>query len=467
MKLTFIANACCIYESQGVRILTDPWLVDGVFEGSWFHAPALKTRPENVADVDALFISHIHPDHYDLQTLKAFPRDIPIFILDSPPNFLMKSLQRLGFTQTIAIAPETPYAFGPFELTLFKPFAKHVYHEAEIGNLIDSALLVRAEEVSIFNANDNGLSRETAVDIRKRFGPFTVAQLNYNAAGPFPSCFDNLNQEQKQERHHAVLNRNLAQMTQIAEILECEYLMPFAGAYVLGGREWPKNAYLGTTTWDAAAAYFQADHQGDIQPLVLNEGLTFDLKRKQIINGTYTPVDETQQELYIETVLSHRHYPYEEDDSLKGLSSVMLSACLKPFLTQARQNLWLAQERFKHFNSWTLALRLPDGSFTFRLDKQETTWLSPGEPLPESYLACELDLRLLAQILLRKAHWNSAEIGCHINFYRQPDHYLPDVHTLMSFFTLPVEQAEALAEVLKTVKTTQNHAFSRQGRQNP
>jgi len=132
MKVTFISNACCIYEANRMRILTDPWLVDGAFEGAWFHAPALKTKPRDLIDVDALFISHIHPDHYDLKTLSAFQRDIPIFILDAYPGFLKKSLEHLGFTKVIAIPPEKPYEFGPFELTLFSPFAKHAHHEAEI-----------------------------------------------------------------------------------------------------------------------------------------------------------------------------------------------------------------------------------------------------------------------------------------------------------------------------------------------
>ena len=51
-------------------------------------------------------------------------------------------------------------------------------------------------------------------------------------------------------------------------------------------------------------------------------------------------------------------------------------------------------------------------------------------------LTCELDSRLLRQILDRKAHWNNAEIGCHINFFRKPNEYDPDLHTALQFFHL-------------------------------
>ena len=54
----------------------------------------------------------------------------------------------------------------------------------------------------------------------------------------------------------------------------------------------------------------------------------------------------------------------------------------------------------------------------------------------ERHLYCDLDLRLLNRILHKKAHWNNAEIGTHINFKRIPNKMDLDVHTCMSFFNL-------------------------------
>jgi hypothetical protein len=48
---------------------------------------------------------------------------------------------------------------------------------------------------------------------------------------------------------------------------------------------------------------------------------------------------------------------------------------------------------------------------------------------------------LLKRILLRQSNWNSAEVGCHIDFLRVPDIYLTDVHTLLSFFHMPSPEA--------------------------
>ena len=55
MKFEFIGNACGIFVgSNGTKILCDPWIVDGVFEGSWFHYPPLKTNFEYFRDIDAI-----------------------------------------------------------------------------------------------------------------------------------------------------------------------------------------------------------------------------------------------------------------------------------------------------------------------------------------------------------------------------------------------------------------------------
>ena len=54
----------------------------------------------------------------------------------------------------------------------------------------------------------------------------------------------------------------------------------------------------------------------------------------------------------------------------------------------------------------------------------------------EQVLICSLNPKLLRRILDRKAHWNNAEIGCHIDFFRSPNVYEPDLHTLLQFLHL-------------------------------
>lgn len=254
MKLRFITNACCIYEAVGFRLLADPWLVPGAF-GTWVHDPPITTKPEDVLDVDALYISHIHPDHCDAETLKHFRRDIPIITLKDNLSLCAKHLAKLGFTNVVALADREQRGIGPFRVTMFGPFTKHPFHadDCEIGNVVDSALRVEHDGYSVLNCNDNAMSLEAAFEFRREYGSPTVAQLNYNSAGPYPACFRNLSNDEKLAESNRLIERHLDHMMQVADALRADYVMPFAGAYKLGFGYEHLNPYLGTVSAEYAA----------------------------------------------------------------------------------------------------------------------------------------------------------------------------------------------------------------------
>ena len=97
MKLTYLTSASVIIEDQNVKILCDPWLVDGEFYGSWAHYPPLSFSPEEFNNVDYIYISHIHPDHCSIKTLNKMNKDIPILIHNYDSKFLKNNIERLGY----------------------------------------------------------------------------------------------------------------------------------------------------------------------------------------------------------------------------------------------------------------------------------------------------------------------------------------------------------------------------------
>ena len=67
MRVTYYGQACTLIEAGGRKILTDPWLTEGAYQGTWFHTHLLAdagVRPETFPkDFDYLFLSHEHQDH--------------------------------------------------------------------------------------------------------------------------------------------------------------------------------------------------------------------------------------------------------------------------------------------------------------------------------------------------------------------------------------------------------------------
>ena len=54
----------------------------------------------------------------------------------------------------------------------------------------------------------------------------------------------------------------------------------------------------------------------------------------------------------------------------------------------------------------------------------------------KKYVRYETDIRLLKRLLMgpRYAHWNNAEIGSHLKFFRKPNIFERDIYSSMCYF---------------------------------
>ena len=406
------------YSKNGYSVLCDPWLNDGVFEGSWCHFHKLKTTIKDVQNVDAIYLSHIHPDHYD-ERFFDFPRDIPIITLDSPTNFLIKNLKKSGYTNLILLHDNESTNFKDFKITLFSPFVKHNFYGAQavVGNVIDSAMIIENNGYLAFNTNDNTPDIETCKKIKRQFKHIDLLLHNYNAAGPYPACFTNLREEEKSSEHQRILNRNMDYMYNNIQELSPTYTVPFAGAYVLGGKLHQKNKYLGTTTWDICADYLNQKENLSTQIICLSENDCLNLETGST-NNKYVKIDLNGMNTYIIEELSKLKYPYELDQDPD------LDLLFHDTLTAVK----LMSERSKRYKLIAdINVELIVGSLNIPIIEVEN---------PKSQLSASLDPKLMRRILDRKAHWNNAEIGCHIEFNRVPNHYSPDIRTILQFLHL-------------------------------
>ncbi len=149
MRVTYFGQACTLIEAGGVRILTDPWLTEGAYFGTWYHTHVLAeagVSPETVPkDVDYIFLSHEHEDHLDPETLRHFRRDIPILICKFPTAKFRHHLESLGLTGIRELSSGEP-------LELAKGVKVTIFGTAEYTN--DAALFVEGDGCTVFNETD-------------------------------------------------------------------------------------------------------------------------------------------------------------------------------------------------------------------------------------------------------------------------------------------------------------------------
>ena len=134
MKVKYIYSACLEIDCGGFKILTDPWFTEGAYDGSWHQFP--KVDPfEYITKPDLIYVSHIHPDHYDSAFLNELIKkygDIPIFIPDLNPNFLLFK----GKSDGLNLIPKRYFK---------NDFVEIFIEENDTGSVsdIDSALIVK------------------------------------------------------------------------------------------------------------------------------------------------------------------------------------------------------------------------------------------------------------------------------------------------------------------------------------
>ena len=221
MRVTYYGQACTLIEAGGKKILTDPWLTEGAYSGTWFHTHILAdagVTPQSVPkDIDYLFISHEHLDHMDPATLSQFPVNIPILICKfSTPKF-RSYLQSLGFTN-IRECPSGE------TLQLGNGVTAIIFGTAEYTN--DSAILVEHEGVRVFNETDCKL----AFDDLKRVGELgiDVGFYMFSGANWYPMLYDYPDDKKRDlvQRRRKSLLRSLVQRVKLTKP---RFAVPAAG----------------------------------------------------------------------------------------------------------------------------------------------------------------------------------------------------------------------------------------------
>ncbi|GAA4338873.1 MBL fold metallo-hydrolase [Mucilaginibacter gynuensis] len=118
MKISKYLHSCLVFEQDGYKLLFDP--------GKFSFAGGEVTAPM-FADVQSIIITHIHPDHFDLEILKS--------IVDLN-NAKVYTNAQVGEQLTKAGLPFELIAEGDLNIGPFKLKAFPVTHEPLLDNPI-------------------------------------------------------------------------------------------------------------------------------------------------------------------------------------------------------------------------------------------------------------------------------------------------------------------------------------------
>ncbi len=446
MKVQFLKSATVLVEANGLKILTDPWLVDGEYYGSWAHNPPYEFDPTRFTDLDFIYISHIHPDHWSRRTMALLPRHVPVLIHAYATRFLRADVEAIGFRaielphnrcthlgngvyiNILAADNCNPALCGKF-------FGCAQVERVQGSTQIDSLSVIDDGEHTVVNVNDCffDLAVQSLDLVHAQYPDVDLLADRLLGSSAYPQCFPQLSPAGKEQAAAAKKLQFLTQGENFIRAVRPKFYLPFAGTYTLAGGLAKLNAHRGVPEVEEACAFYcrseRVAHEY-CRCLHLASGGHIDLASGEVCSDPEL-VDPAAKARYISEVLASRQLDYER--------------CAMPTADELRRLIPQAYERMERkrhevgFQSKTVifvslgdgtAVRLPLRGGSYEFAPEDTgTW-------PDGFVYFRTDPRLLFWLLKGPSHaqWSNAEIGSHIEYVRQPNIYERGLYQVLCSF---------------------------------
>lgn len=187
MQVTSVGHAGFHIQTEAGSILCDPWVQPAYF-ASWFPFPDnAELDWDTLGDCDYLYVSHLHKDHFDPDTLRDHvSKDATVLLPDFPVPDLKRELEELGFTKFFETRDSVKHTVsGPTGDLDVMIIALRAPADGPIG---DSGLVVSDGTTTVFNMND---ARPIDLDVlEEEFGHIDVHMLQYSGAIWYPWVYD-------------------------------------------------------------------------------------------------------------------------------------------------------------------------------------------------------------------------------------------------------------------------------------
>lgn len=173
MSFKIISHASLSVKHNLDELLVDPWLVGSCYWRSWWNYPPVNKEIIEDLNPRAIYITHVHWDHWHGPSLKRFlNKEVEIITHDEPNKRSYRDLKEFGFKNIKILKHGESYSIGNIKIT---PYQFGLF-------LNDSALVVETPEFKLLNANDCKIAGASLEQIKKNHGKFDFAMRSHSSA---------------------------------------------------------------------------------------------------------------------------------------------------------------------------------------------------------------------------------------------------------------------------------------------
>ena len=278
MRIEYLNHACVIIKSDEQSLLCDPWFSGTAFGGGWGLQYDNPEALEKATSCTHLWISHFHPDHLHMPTLKqlaTFSPNITVLANESANFRVSEALQKAGFQNIVPL-------FERRKVLLTSNMNVMRYPTAGIDNM----LLIETPEGRILNYNDCHLPIGALKLLLNKIGNVDILLNNFNHAMKF---IDNPRKSDDEIRTGLKTNYK-----KVLDAINPKWAIPFASAHYYRARDtrWQNESLL------QSEDLVELDPR--ILPLRIGSEVTFDDKLQPTLSLPSTKISSNTKDIMLE-----------------------------------------------------------------------------------------------------------------------------------------------------------------------
>jgi UDP-MurNAc hydroxylase len=145
MEFQTLSHAGLRVAVDGCELLCDPWLIGSTYWRSWWNYPPVPRDIVEQLRPDFIYLTHLHWDHFQADSLRLFPKDVQILVPYDRYGRMTRDLKAVGKTNVHELRHGERIELSP-------NLAVRSFHFSPF--VTDSALVIEADGQILLNAND-------------------------------------------------------------------------------------------------------------------------------------------------------------------------------------------------------------------------------------------------------------------------------------------------------------------------
>jgi UDP-MurNAc hydroxylase len=427
MKIHYYGNACFSIITENLHILCDPWLNGPAVADGWEKFPPSSTRVRDLPKIDYVYISHIHSDHCEYNTLREIDLKTPILILDRVPNFLLKMLRGMGFKdiRTLKEGSQNEIENG-LRVEVFGVTTGHICAE-----IIDSSVIFDVDGCVLVNCNDNHPTDEFCYEVKSKYRGVDVAFLPAGGGSGYPAAYTNLQDEEKEIIAKNAIDRFTDEFINAVDLLSPKTVIPVGGGYVIRGKNARNlNKYqVRRLNLTPLVEIYRERGKTEARILPMQPEMVYSVADDKIVSGKYKVWSTSEVEEFIERL--------EREPITMKLTTTRKCPSLFNILNAVNVNFRNKQKALNIFPDYIVYIKINTIETFFAIDLSQDTTIWESREIKQSnkpHMTLNLSQDTLLEWLLGFEDFNMLDSGHRIEFNRQPNKYVVEAYYLLSLF---------------------------------